>query len=80
MASSNHAFLVRRFGTLGVRVVLMMQDKLTELESQLEEEDLRVQQNPDANKASSGTFRQDPSPRRIELLQKIRHELGEYRE
>ena len=79
MASSDDAFLVRRFGTLGVRVTLMLQDRLVSLENQLLQEDRRTLLEPDENRASSGTFRFDPNPRRRRLLQNISREMKQYR-
>ena len=79
MASSNDAYLVRRFGSLGVRVTLMMQDSLTVLEDQLKEEDRKCRLDPNKQNADSGTFRHDSRSKRKKLIKRIARELREYR-
>ena len=79
MASDDDFFVLRRFGKLGARVALLMQDRVAYLEEQLQEEDLLCSQ-AQKDEADSGTFRCDARPRRQEVLEEISWRLERYRE
>jgi len=69
-ASCDDFFLVRRFGATAARVILMLQDQLTYLEEEIHKQDKSSREGP-SEKANSGTFRHDPRPERIELLEQF---------
>lgn len=75
-ASSKDAFVVRRFNTAHARVILYMQHKIAQKESELAELDRRCITRPDD--VDNGTFRYDIEPRRNALLDDLRVQLKEY--
>jgi len=77
MASSNDFFLLRRFGTLNTRVLLMMQDKISRKELELEALDEQARVSPD-DLGDSSSFRYDPWPERERLLSELKSQLKEY--
>lgn len=77
MASSNDFFLVRRFEQLNVRVLLFMQDRISEKEELLLTIDTCAQQSPD-EVGNSGSLRDDPRQDRKDLLLELSHLLREY--
>jgi hypothetical protein len=77
MASSDDFFVLRRFGQLNVRVLLLMQDRIQRKEEQLFSIDERAQNGPDiAGVANS--LRSDPQGEREPLLDEIKVLLKEY--
>lgn len=78
MSSDNDFFVLRRFGEVGARVLLYMQDQIVELEEQLRREDELCKRAP-KEFADSGTFRGDPNTQRREIMQKLSVVLDKYR-
>lgn len=70
-------FYVRQFRTLNVRIILAMQDQITELEEQLDrlDNDLSQTSAPDIH---NGSFRRETSHQRLELIWTIQRRLKEY--
>ena len=75
MASDDDFFVLRRFGKLGARVALQMQDHIVRLEEELENEDRQCRDC----EQSSGSLRDDPSERRQEILEELTVRIGSYR-
>lgn len=77
VASDDDFFLLRRFGTLSARVLLALQDRLSELEEELQTLDATysLKSAPDAH---NGSFRQETHPERRELILSIHRSLREY--
>ncbi|MCJ1249376.1 hypothetical protein MMC30_006599 [Trapelia coarctata] len=79
VGTSRSFFVTRQFRTLNVRVILAMQDQLTELE-----EDLNVLDNQlsckDAEDIHNGSFRQESSRDRLGLIWSIQRKLKDYNE
>ena len=80
MSSSHDTFIVRRFGALGARVVLLLQYKISRLEAQLHHEDQICRLSSGIAEADNGTFEGDPSQKRIKLMEEITDALERYRE
>lgn len=84
MASSDDAFVVRRFGTVHARTILMLQDKIVRLEAQLEEDDRRCmnQRLPKSEEylANNGSIRKDElyRPHRTAILEELVPLLEQY--
>ncbi|ETS82154.1 hypothetical protein PFICI_07156 [Pestalotiopsis fici W106-1] len=76
LASDDDLFVLRRFKDLNIRVALLMQDKLTELEEELNELDEAYSQRS-AVDIHNGTFRNDAEDRE-ELLEKISQGIFRY--
>ena len=75
VASDDDLFVLRRFGRLGARVALMMQDRIAKLEEDLLKEDkLGIKE-----KSHCGTFRHEPRKKRAEIMDEIKWRLTEYR-
>jgi hypothetical protein len=79
IASDNDFFILRRFSTLAVRVLLALQDELAELEDQLATIDARLS-DPLAPDVHNGSFRQETSEMRLELIREIDRKLRSYSE
>jgi hypothetical protein len=79
IASDNDFFILRRFSTLAVRVLLVLQDELSELEDQLAIIDARLS-DPLAPDVHNGSFRQETSELRLELIREIDQKLRSYSE
>jgi hypothetical protein len=77
MASGNEFFVLRRFGDLHARVLLLLQDRITRLEERLEYEDRMALLAPNEF-ADSGTFRDDMRPERENLLDELAFQLEKY--
>lgn len=77
MASSNDFFLVRRFGHLNARVLLLLQSRIEELEENLAALDTRAQQNTD-DLGNSGSLRNDPQKERTKLMEQLSKTLKNY--
>ena len=63
IASSNDFFHVRRFGAVGARSLLWMQDQITRLEERLEEIDSKLRRCPEDFLGRNDSFRFDSDPR-----------------
>ncbi|GIJ86765.1 hypothetical protein Asppvi_005660 [Aspergillus pseudoviridinutans] len=70
---------VRLFRTLNARVLLAMQDYIIELEVELDKLDLEVAQ-PSAPDKHNGSFRQETSTKRMELVWELQKRLKAYNE
>jgi hypothetical protein len=77
VASDHDFFLLRRFGKLSARVLLALQDELSELEDQLHvlEEQLS---DPTAIDIHNGSFREETSDTRLNLIREIDKKLRAY--
>lgn len=75
IASDDDFFVLRRFGELGARVLLRMQDRIVKLEEDLQRLDHMCQENGSNN----GTFRYDPVWERQRLLDELTSRLEQYR-
>ncbi|KAF2500480.1 hypothetical protein BU16DRAFT_451984 [Lophium mytilinum] len=89
VASDQTYFIVRKFPTLNVRVALVLQDRIVQLEDELNKLDqdwsneyfqYEDPKRPDAdpNLIHNGTFREDESTHRVELIDKIADALERY--
>ncbi|KAG8531369.1 uncharacterized protein KY384_002998 [Bacidia gigantensis] len=78
LASDNDFFILRRFGTLTVRVLLRLQDQLVQLEERLAviEHKLHRKEAPDVH---NGTFREDTQLERTQVIDEAQGLLKEYR-
>ena len=74
MGSDDDFFVIRKFGALNARVILRMQDQISELSEQLDAEDAFCRQN----KWHAGDRRADPSVERQRLLDEITRLLERY--
>ena len=76
-ASDNDFFAVRRFDVVSVRVLLAMEDRLSQLEESLARIGLQstASEAPDLN---NGSFRQDPNQERVRLLAELQTALLDY--
>jgi hypothetical protein len=79
IASDDDFFVVRRFSTLTARVILALQDQLSELEEELAilENSLKRRDSPAVH---NGSFREETRVERIDLLLRINQKLREYSE
>ncbi|KAH0556095.1 hypothetical protein GP486_005971 [Trichoglossum hirsutum] len=77
VTSDNDFFILRRFSELTARVLLALQDELSELESQLQilENHLSQKSAPDVH---NGSFRQETQETRLQLICKINMKLRAY--
>lgn len=76
VGSDNEFFLLRRFSTLNARVILELQDRISELEEELDViENGYRSGNDDIN---NGSFRYDTQEDRRILMKKIKQKLKEY--
>jgi hypothetical protein len=78
-SSHDDFFVLRRFSSLTARVLLSMQDEISELEEKLTNLERELRQ-PNAVDVHNGTFRGDTQKGRVDLVLEIRHKLKEYRE
>lgn len=78
MASDDDFFVIRRFGELGARVLLFMQDQIVQLEEALQEQDNLCKNAPEEY-ADGGSFRRDRWPCRQDIMQKLSFSLDRYR-
>ena len=77
VASDNDFFVLRRFSTLAARVLLALQDELVELEEQLVIIDAHLS-DPLAPDLHNGSFRQEMSEPRLDLIKHIDRKLRAY--
>lgn len=79
LASDQSLPIVRRFDRLTLRVMLRLQDEITEIEEQLDAIDKSQMSRDVAEDTNNGTFRDDPVPERTWLLQIAHEKLERYR-
>ncbi|KAK7755882.1 hypothetical protein SLS62_002169 [Diatrype stigma] len=79
ISSDDDFFILRRFGSLNVRVALLLQDQISVLEEQLDELDRRHSRR-DAVDVNNGSFRNEPIEGRESLLAQIAESLSRYNE
>ncbi len=77
VASDHDFFLLRRFGSLNARVLLGLQDQLSQIEEQLNalEDHLRSKDGPNVH---NGSFRQETQDERAQLVKLAQQVLHEY--
>ncbi|KAK8103547.1 uncharacterized protein PG998_010580 [Apiospora kogelbergensis] len=76
LASDDDLLIFRRFSVLNTRTLLLLQDKVCELEEELLKSDQRYG-SKDSEDLNNGTFRED-LPDRAELLGKLASALSQY--
>lgn len=79
MASSDDFLILRRFGQLNIRVLLLMQDRIASKEEELQKIDEDGRQCLDGQ-ADCSSLRHEPLPRREKLLDELKPMLREYSE
>lgn len=77
LASDDDFLIFRRFSTVNARVLLFLQDRISVLESELHEVDLKHSRES-AVDIHNGSFRQENEPRRPALLLEIHQLLKDY--
>lgn len=77
IASDNDFFVIRRFGTLNARIILALQDQLSQLEETLNKLDTKYSQ-VDWQDVNNGSFREDTQADRRTIISDIRTALLEY--
>jgi hypothetical protein len=77
MASSDDFFLIRRFGWLNTRVLLMMQDEIVQKEDRLRSIDEQRRAGPD-NLGISSSLRENFQSEIKEILEELKPLLKEY--
>ncbi|KAL3961267.1 hypothetical protein ACCO45_002790 [Purpureocillium lilacinum] len=80
MASSDDFLVLRRFGQLNVRVLLLMQDRIVRKEEELANIDAHGRLHGDDSKADSSSLRKEPLPEREAILDELKTMLHEYNE
>ncbi|KAI0097825.1 hypothetical protein GGR51DRAFT_552845 [Nemania sp. FL0031] len=80
VASEDDFFILRRFGSLSVRIALFLQDEIAVLENELDEID-KMNSRKDSADVHNGSFRQDNQIQhdRITILHKIRQRILKYK-
>ncbi|KAL8696381.1 MAG: hypothetical protein Q9201_007686 [Fulgogasparrea decipioides] len=74
MASDDDFFVIRRFGKVSARVVLLMQNKIAQLEKALDDEDEKCREEDGDN----GVFENDPRWRRCQVMDELAWQLERY--
>lgn len=75
MASDDDFFVIRKFGEVAARVLLRMQDRIAQLEEDLQKQDqISVRQS-----LHNGTFRKEKNMLRDEIMDELTWRLKEYR-
>ncbi|KAL8996296.1 MAG: hypothetical protein Q9188_006605 [Gyalolechia gomerana] len=74
VASDDDFFMIRKFEKLGARVVLLMQNKIVQLEEAIHAEDANIYERGGDN----GRFAHDPCERRVELMDELIWRLDQY--
>lgn len=77
ISSDKSALIFRRFGTLNARVLLLLQDQISQLETKLKALDTQHSKKS-ARDIHNGSFRMEEVPQRTELLLEIHGKLKEY--
>jgi len=77
IASDGDFLVVRRFGHLHARLLLWLQDSVSQLEEELDSIDAAARKvgGQDFN---NGSFREEPIPRRTEILKELKVALDDY--
>ena len=75
MASDDDFFVIRKFGEVAARVLLRMQDRIVQLEQDLQTQD-RISK---AQGLHSGTFRKEKNLTRDAIMDELTWRLKEYR-
>lgn len=78
MSSDDDFFVLRRFGKVGTRVLLFMQDQIVELEEGLQRQDDWCK-TAQKEYADNGTFRGDRNPQRRKIMHDLSYMLERYR-
>ncbi|MCJ1426678.1 hypothetical protein MMC29_004581 [Sticta canariensis] len=68
MAADQEFFIVRRFGALNTRVILALQDEITQCEQKLDMIDIEYSRKAQHPSTNNGSFRFDPSDERRSLI------------
>lgn len=68
MAADQEFFIVRRFGALNTRVILALQDEITQHEQRLDMIDMEYSRKAKDLTTNNGSFRFDPSNERREII------------
>ena len=71
VASDQAFFVVRRFGALNTRVLLALQDEITEMDQHLNAWDKMYSRKAKPEDTNNGSFRFDPCPERRKLVLEI---------
>lgn len=71
MAADQEFFIVRRFGALNTRVILALQDEITQYEQRLDMIDMEYSRKAKDLSTNNGSFRFDPSNERREMIRAI---------
>jgi hypothetical protein len=79
IASDEDYLILRRFGCLHIRVLLMLQDELVELENRLAELDASLAAR-DYVDVHNGSFREETSETRLDTIHEIERRLRNYNE
>jgi hypothetical protein len=79
ISSDNDFFILRRFSTITARVLLALQDEIVELECKLADLDESLSRM-DAPHVHNGSFRQESSTARLEVLRSLDPKLRAYNE
>lgn len=75
MASDDDFFVIRKFGEVAARVLLRMQDRIAQLEEDLQKQDrISVIQG-----LHNGTFRKEKNLLRDEIMDELTWRLSQYR-
>ena len=75
MASDDDFFVIRKFGEVAARVLLRMQDRIVQLEANLQEQD-RISVRHGLH---NGTFRKEKNLSRDRIMDELTLRLSEYR-
>ena len=77
LASDNDLFVLRRFSSLSARVLLALQDELSQLEHELTGLEAEITKK-DAPDIHNGTFREDRQQRRLQIILTASQRLAAY--
>ncbi len=77
MASSDDCFVLRRFGQMNTRVLLLMQDRITRKEEELLKLDETARKGSDIEGVAN-SLRNDPQEERTMILDELKTQLKEY--
>ncbi|KFZ04303.1 hypothetical protein V502_10252 [Pseudogymnoascus sp. VKM F-4520 (FW-2644)] len=82
VASDQAWFITRRFSTLNARIILLLQDRIVELEDKLNEHDEFHSQSKevmqDLDYTHNGSFRLDRESKRTEVLEDLVNAVSQY--
>jgi len=77
IASDTDFFVIRRFGALNARVILALQDDISQLEEQLASLE-NLYSSKDYEDINNGSFRQESKPGRAAIIRELKVKLKEY--